>query len=526
MREMSGEETMTVIEEKFEELRKRLEESDLAGGPDKIAKQHEAGKMTARERVLELLDEGSFEEFDKFVCHRCTDFGMAGNQIPGEGVVTGFGRINGRGVYVFAQDFTVFGGSLSFTHAQKICKVMDLAYRNGFPLIGINDSGGARIQEGVESLGGYGEVFYRNVRASGVIPQISVIMGPCAGGAVYSPAVTDFIFMTEKTSYMFITGPQVIKEVTSEIIDPESLGGARVHGKVSGVCHFHFPTEKMTLEKVKELLSFLPSSNREKPPVVATDDPWDRSVPELDAIIPENSRRPYDMKKLITPVLDNGHFFEVHEHYARNLITGFGRLNGKTVGIVANQPMWLAGCLDTEASVKCARFVRFCDSFNIPLWTLLDVPGYLPGTQQEHGGIIKHGAKILYAYAEATVPKVTLITRKAYGGAYVVMSSKHLRADINLAFPTAEIAVMGPEGAIQILFRKEIASAPDPAAKRAELIQDYVAKFASPYRAAQLGFVDQVIFPRDTRKVLIRAFEQLERKEEEKPRRKHGNIPL
>lgn len=517
---------MTALRNKFVELAKRLEESDQAGGPEKIDKQHQAGKMTARERVLALLDDGSFEEFDKFVCHRCTDFGMAGNQIPGEGVVTGFGRINGRGVYVFAQDFTVFGGSLSFTHAQKICKVMDLAYRNGFPLIGINDSGGARIQEGVESLGGYGEVFYRNVRASGVIPQISVVMGPCAGGAVYSPAVTDFIFMTEKTSYMFITGPQVIKEVTSEIIDPESLGGAKVHGKVSGVCHFHFPTEQMTLDKVKELLSFLPSSNREKPPVVSTDDPPDRMVEELDTIIPENSRKPYDMKKLIVPVLDDRHFFEVHEHFARNLITGFGRLNGKTVGIVANQPMWMAGCLDTEASVKCARFVRFCDAFNIPLWTLLDVPGYLPGTQQEHGGIIKHGAKILYAYAEATVPKVTLITRKAYGGAYVVMSSKHLRADINLAFPSAEIAVMGPEGAIQILFRKEISSAEDPKSRRSELIEDYISKFASPYRAAQLGFVDQVIFPKDTRKTLIAAFAQLENKVEEKPHRRHGNIPL
>jgi propionyl-CoA carboxylase beta chain len=517
---------MSVRDEKFEELERRLAESDQAGGPEKIDKQHQAGKMTARERVLELLDEGSFEEMDKFVAHRCTDFGMAENQIPGEGVVTGFGRVNGRGVYVFAQDFTVFGGSLSFTHAQKICKVMDLAYRNGFPLIGINDSGGARIQEGVESLGGYGEVFYRNVRASGVIPQISVIMGPCAGGAVYSPAVTDFIFMTEKTSYMFITGPQVIKQVTSEEIDAESLGGAKVHGRVSGVCHFHYPAEKATLEKVKELLSFLPDSNRVRPPVLPSDDPADRIVPELDQVIPENPRKPYDMKKLIVPVLDNGHFMEVHANYARNLITGFGRLGGKTVGIVANQPNWLAGCLDTEASVKCARFVRFCDAFNIPLWTLLDVPGYLPGTQQEHGGIIKHGAKILYAYAEATVPKVTLITRKAYGGAYVVMSSKHLRADINLAYPSAEIAVMGPEGAIQILFRKEIAEAENPQARRTELIDDYVEKFASPYRAAQLGFVDSVIFPRDTRSVLIKAFTQLENKVEEKPKRRHGNIPL
>jgi propionyl-CoA carboxylase beta chain len=517
---------MSALEAKFEELKRRLEESDAAGGPDKIAKQHKSGKMTARERVLELLDDGSFEEIDKFVSHRCTDFDMDKQIIPGEGVVTGFGRVNGRGVYVFAQDFTVFGGSLSFTHAQKICKVMDLAYRNGFPLIGINDSGGARIQEGVESLGGYGEVFYRNVRASGVIPQISIIMGPCAGGAVYSPAVTDFIFMTEKTSYMFITGPQVIKQVTSEVIDPESLGGAKVHGRVSGVCHFHYPTETETLSKVKELLSFLPDSNRAAGPVIATDDPVDREVPELDAVIPESSRHPYDMKKIIVPIMDNKHFFEVHAHYARNLITGFGRLGGKTIGVVANQPNWMAGCLDTEASVKCARFVRFCDAFNIPLWTLLDVPGYLPGTQQEHGGIIKHGAKILYAYAEATVPKVTLITRKAYGGAYVVMSSKHLRADINLAFPTAEIAVMGPEGAIQILFRKEIEAAGDPVTRRAELIEDYVEKFASPYRAAQLGFVDRVILPRDTRAVLIKAFAQLENKVDEKPQRRHGNIPL
>lgn len=517
---------MSLMEQKFEELRKRLAEADVAGGADKIAKHHKGGKMTARERVLELLDDGSFEEIDKFVVHRCSDFGMDKTVIPGEGVVTGFGRVNGRGVYVFAQDFTVFGGSLSFMHAQKICKVMDLAYRNGFPLIGINDSGGARIQEGVESLGGYGEVFYRNVRASGVIPQISVIMGPCAGGAVYSPAVTDFIFMTEKTSYMFITGPQVIKQVTSEEIDPESLGGAKVHGRVSGVCHFHFSSEKLTLEKVRELLSFIPDNNRAPAPLGPTNDPADRSTPELDAVIPENPRRPYDMKKIIVPVLDDKHFMEVHANYAKNLITGFGRLGGRTVGIVANQPNWLAGCLDTEASVKCARFVRFCDAFNIPLWTLLDVPGYLPGTQQEHGGIIKHGAKILYAYAEATVPKVTLITRKAYGGAYVVMSSKHLRADINLAYPSAEIAVMGPEGAIQILFRKEIADSPDPVARRTELIDDYVEKFASPYRAAQLGFVDRVIFPRETREVLIKAFAQLENKVEDKPKRRHGNIPL
>ncbi len=517
---------MSILDHKFQELERRLEQADQAGGPKKIDKHHQAGKMTARERILQLVDKGSFEEIDKFVVHRCVDFGMGKTHIPGEGVVTGFGRINGRGVYLFAQDFTVFGGSLSLTHAQKICKVMDLAYRNGCPLIGINDSGGARIQEGVESLGGYGEVFYRNVRASGVIPQISIIMGPCAGGAVYSPAVTDFIFMTEKTSYMFITGPQVIKQVTSEEIDSESLGGAKVHGRVSGVCHFHYPTETETLAKVRELHSFIPDSNRVCPPFVKSDDPPDRKTPELDSVIPESSRRPYDMKKIIVPTLDDKKFFEVHANYARNLITGFGRLNGKTIGIVANQPNWLAGCLDTEASVKCSRFVRFCDSFNIPLWTLLDVPGYLPGTQQEHGGIIKHGAKILYAYAEATVPKVTLITRKAYGGAYVVMSSKHLRADINLAYPTAEIAVMGPEGAIQILFRKEIEEAPDPAARRSQLIQEYIDKFASPYRAAELGFVDRVIFPRETRAVLINAFAQLENKVDEKPRRKHGNIPL
>jgi len=517
---------MVTIQEKFEELKRRLAESDMGGGDEKIARQHKAGKLTARERILELLDEGSFEEIDKFVVHRCTDFEMDKSLVPGEGVVTGFGRIAGRGVYVFAQDFTVFGGSLSMMHAQKICKVMDLAYRNGFPLLGINDSGGARIQEGVESLGGYGEVFYRNVRASGVIPQISVIMGPCAGGAVYSPAVTDFIFMAEKTSYMFITGPQVIKQVTSEEIDADSLGGAKVHGKISGVCHFYYPTEKETLAGVKELLSFLPGSNREKPPVVPTDDPPDRLLPELEVLIPDNSRRPYDMKKLIVPVLDDRHFLEVHAHYARNLITGFGRLAGKTVGVVANQPNWLAGCLDTEASVKCARFVRFCDAFNIPIWTLLDVPGYLPGTQQEHGGIIKHGAKILYAYAEATVPKVTLIVRKAYGGAYLVMASKHLRADVNLAYPSAEIAVMGPEGAIQILFRRELSQAENSEVRRAELIDDYVAKFASPYRASELGFVDSVIFPRDTRAILVKAFAQLENKVEEKPIRRHGNIPL
>ncbi len=517
---------MSTMEERLEELKKRTEESDQGGGPEKIAKHHKAGKMTARERVLELLDDGSFEEIDKFVVHRCHDFGMEKNLVPGEGVVTGFGRISGRGVYIYAQDFTVFGGSLSYTHAMKICKVMDLAYRNGVPLVGINDSGGARIQEGVESLGGYGEIFYRNVRASGVIPQISVIMGPCAGGAVYSPAVTDFIFMTEKTSYMFITGPKVIKQVTSEEIDAESLGGAKVHGRVSGVCHFHYPTEKDTLVGVKELLSFLPDSNRSPGPTIPCDDPEDRVIPELDSVIPDSPRLPYDMKKIIIPVFDNGHFLEVQANYARNLITGFGRLAGKTIGVVGNQPNWLAGCLDTEASVKCARFVRFCDAFNIPLWTLLDVPGYLPGTQQEHGGIIKHGAKILYAYAEATVPKVTLITRKAYGGAYVVMSSKHLRADLNLAYPSAEIAVMGAEGATEILFARDIKAAEDPVARRQELVDDYTSKFASPYRAAELGFVDRVIYPRDTRSVLINAFSQLENKVEEKPKRRHGNVPL
>lgn len=517
---------MSAIEAKFEELRRRLSESDAAGGPKKIQKQHKAGKMTARERVLELLDDGSFDEIDKLVSHRCTDFGMEKQVIPGDGVITGFGRVNGRGVYVFAQDFTVFGGSLSVTHAQKICKVMDLAYRNGFPLIGIKDSGGARIQEGVESLAGYGDIFYRNVRASGVIPQISVIMGPCAGGAVYSPAVTDFIFMTENTSYMFITGPQVIKQVTSETIDPEALGGAKVHGRVSGVCHFHYPNEHETLSKVKELLSFLPDCNRAVPPVIATDDPVDRATPELESVIPDSARKPYDMKKIIIPCLDNHHFLESQPNYARNMITGFGRLAGKTIGVVATQPNWLAGCLDIQASLKCARFVRFCDAFNIPIWTLLDVPGYLPGTQQEHGGIIKHGAKILYAFAEATVPKVTLITRKAYGGAYVVMSSKHLRSDINIAYPTAEIAVMGAEGAIQILFRKEIEEAENPDSWRSELMDDYVQKFASPYRAAQLGFIDAVILPRDTRSVLIKAFAQLENKLEEKPSRRHGNIPL
>lgn len=517
---------MTTIQEKFKELERRMAESEMGGGPDRVEKQHKAGKMTARERVFQLLDQGSFEEIDQFVIHRGTDFGMEENHILGDGVITGFGRINGRGVYVFAQDFTVFGGSVSFMHAQKICKVMDLAYRNGVPLIGINDSGGARIQEGVDSLAGYGEIFYRNVRNSGVIPQISVIMGPCAGGAVYSPAVMDFIFMNEKMSYMFITGPEVIKQVTNEVVDSESLGGAKVHGSKSGVCHFHFTSEKETLANVKKLLSYLPDSNRSPVPVVPTADPGDREVPELDTVILDNPRKPYDMKKIVVPVLDDGKFFEVHAHYARNLVTGFGRLAGKTVGVVANQPNWLAGCLDTEASVKCARFVRFCDAFNIPLWTLLDVPGYLPGTRQEHGGIIKHGSKTLYAYAEATVPKVTLIVRKAYGGAYIVMASKHLRADINLAYPMAEIAVMGPDAAIQILFGKEIAEADDPEARRTELIDEYVAKFATPYRAAQLGFIDRVIFPRETRRVLIKALDQLENKVEEKPFRKHGNIPL
>ena len=500
--------------------------AELGGGQDRIDKQHEAGKLTARERIDLLLDPGSFVEVDKFVTHRCTDFGMADKKVPGDGVITGYGMVDGRQIFVFAQDFTVFGGSLSGAYAQKICKIMDLAMRVGAPVIGLNDSGGARIQEGVESLAGYADIFLRNTLASGVVPQISVIMGPCAGGAVYSPAITDFIVMVKDTSYMFITGPEVIRTVTHEEVTKEALGGALAHSQKSGVAHFAADDEPASLQLVRELLSFLPGNNVDDPPVAPCEDDPARETPELADVVPDNPNKPYDMKEIIRAVVDDKHFFEVQEHYARNMIVGFARLNGRPVGIVANQPAFLAGCLDIDASVKAARFVRFCDCFNVPLITLVDVPGFLPGTSQEWGGIIRHGAKLLYAFAEATVPKITLITRKAYGGAYDVMASKHIRADMNLAYPSAEIAVMGPEGAVNIIFRNELAASKDQAGERARLVAGYRETFANPYKAAELGYVDEVIEPAKTRERLVRALEMLKNKRQENPPRKHGNIPL
>lgn len=508
----------------------RLEELNAralaGGGKERIEKQHAAGKLTARERIDLLLDPGSFVEIDRLVTHRCTDFGMDRQKIPGDGVVTGYGTVDGRKVFVFAQDFTVFGGSLSSAYAQKICKVMDLAMKVGAPVIGLNDSGGARIQEGVESLAGYAEIFLRNTLASGVIPQISAIMGPCAGGAVYSPAITDFILMVEGTSYMFITGPDVIKTVTHEEVTKEDLGGALTHSTRSGVAHFSAPDDRAALQLIRQLLSYLPSNNAENPPFVPTDDPIDREAPALDTLIPFESHKPYDIKDVITAVVDHGQFLEVQPAFAMNIVCAFARIGGRVVGIVANQPAVLAGCLDIDASVKAARFVRFCDCFNIPLVTFVDVPGFLPGTDQEYGGIIKHGAKLLFAFAEATVPKITVITRKAYGGAYDVMASKHIRADINLAYPTAEIAVMGPDGAVNIIYRKEIEQSPDPAATRARFVEEYRAKFANPFKAAELGFIDEVIYPRMTRSRIARALQLLEDKRESNPPKKHGNIPL
>ncbi|MFT3839847.1 MAG: acyl-CoA carboxylase subunit beta [Myxococcaceae bacterium] len=511
-------------------LRARLKQLEQAaeqgGGKDRIAKQHEAGKLTARERIDLFLDPGSFQELDKFVTHRATDFGMADKKIPGDGVVTGYGTVDGRQVFVFAQDFTVFGGSLSGAYAQKICKVMDMATRVGAPIIGLNDSGGARIQEGVESLAGYADIFLRNTLTSGVVPQISVILGPCAGGAVYSPAITDFIVMVKNTSYMFITGPDVIKTVTHEEVSKEALGGAVAHNQKSGVAHFAAENEQAALLMTRELLSYIPSNNNEDPPVQASDDDAFREEPELATLVPSNPNKPYDVKELIKRVVDERHFFEVAEHYAKNIVIGFGRFNGKSVGVVANNPAILAGCLDIDASVKAARFVRFCDCFNIPLVTFVDVPGFLPGTNQEWGGIIKHGAKLLYAYAEATVPKVTVITRKAYGGAYDVMASKHIRADINYAYPTAEIAVMGPDGAVNIVFRKELDGAKDAVAEKARLVAEYRDKFANPFKAAELGYIDEVIRPEQTRGKIVRALEMLKDKRQEVLPRKHGNIPL
>ncbi len=504
-----------------------LEQRALAGGGEKrVARQHAKGKMTARERIDALLDPGTFEEYDQLKTHRCTHFGMEQSKIPGDGVVTGHGTIEGRRVFVFAQDFTVFGGSLSSAYAEKICKIMDTAMRVGAPVIGLNDSGGARIQEGVESLAGYADIFLRNTLASGVVPQISAIMGPCAGGAVYSPAITDFTIMVEQSSYMFITGPDVIRSVTHEEVTQEALGGARTHATQSGVCHLTAPDEHAAIDEIRTLLSYLPQNNTEDAPFVATDDPPDREDAALDTLVPDNPNKPYDIKGIIEILADDGLFFEIQPAYATNMVIGFCRLGGRSVGVVANQPMVLAGCLDIGASVKAARFVRFCDAFNIPLVTLVDVPGFLPGTDQEWNGIIKHGAKLLYAFAEATVPKVTLITRKAYGGAYDVMASKHIRADVNYAWPTAEIAVMGPEGAVNIIHRKTLAEADDPDARRAELVDDYRATFANPFKAAELGYIDAVIRPRTTRARLIRSLAMLEGKVDRNPPKKHGNIPL
>jgi propionyl-CoA carboxylase beta chain len=509
---------------RIEEVHRRHAAAEEGGGAQRREKQHKEGKLAARERVELLLDEGTFEEMDKLVQHRCRDFGMDQQVIPGDGLVTGFGRVNGRPVYVFAQDFTVFGGSLSETNAQKICKIMDLALKTGAPIVGLNDSGGARIQEGVVSLGGYADIFLRNTLASGVVPQISAIMGPCAGGAVYSPAITDFVFMVEGTSYMFVTGPDVIKTVTHEDVTKEELGGSMTHNSVSGVGHFVSKNDAECIQTIRELLSFLPQNNRDDPPRRACSDPVERADAELDRIVPAESNLPYDMKDVIHRVVDDGWFFEVHEHWAQNLVVGFARLDGRPLGIVANQPAVLAGCLDINSSVKGARFVRFCDAFNIPLITFEDVPGFLPGTGQEFGGIIRHGAKLLYAYAEATVPKITVITRKAYGGAYCVMGSKHLRADVNLAWPTAEIAVMGAEGAVNIVYRRELEETGGEI--RPQKIAEFNDRFANPFVAAERGYIDDVIEPRETRKRLILALRMLETKVDTMPKKKHGNIPL
>jgi len=500
--------------------------AELGGGEDRLARQHEGGKLTARERMALLFDPGTFEELDKLVTHRCQDFGMQAQIIPGDGVVAGHGKVDGRQVYAFAQDFTVFGGSLSETNAAKICKVMDLAVRMGAPIVGLNDSGGARIQEGVMSLGGYADIFLRNTLASGVVPQISAIMGPCAGGAVYSPAITDFNIMVKGTSYMFVTGPDVIKTVTHEDVTKEELGGAMTHNQKSGVAHFAAENDRECLALIRELLGFLPSNNLDDAPRVATADPIDREDAALDTLVPANPYQPYDMLDLIHAIADDGYFLEVHRHYAQNIIVGFARMGGRSVGIVANQPAHLAGTLDIDASVKGARFVRFCDAFNIPLVTLEDVPGFLPGTVQEFGGIIRHGAKLLYAFAEATVPKVTVIARKAYGGAYCVMSSKHIRTDFNYAWPVAEIAVMGPEGAVNILYRRELESGSDAAARRAEKTAEFRDTFANPYVAAARGFIDEVILPRTTRRKIISALEACSNKRDKNPPKKHGNIPL
>ena len=512
--------------DRLEELRRRNREAEAGGGEERIERQHREGKLTARERAELLVDPGTFEEFDKLVTHRCLDFGMEKNLVPGDGVITGHGLVDGRPIFLFAQDFTVFGGSLSETYAAKICKIMDLAMRVGAPIVGLNDSGGARIQEGVVSLAGYADIFLRNTLASGVVPQISAIMGPCAGGAVYSPAITDFNVMVEKTSYMFITGPDVIRTVTHEKVSKEKLGGAMTHNEVSGVAHFAARDDRACLALIRDLLGYLPSNNQSDPPLRESGDDPLREDPGLDRMIPGSPNQPYDMKDLIHRVLDGNRFLEVHALFARNIVVGFGRLGGRTVGIVANQPAVLAGTLDIDASVKGARFVRFCDAFNVPLVVFEDVPGFLPGTAQEFGGIIRHGAKLLYAFAEATVPKITVITRKSYGGAYCVMASKHIRTDLNFAYPTAEIAVMGPEGAVSIIHRRDLAAAEDPEKFREGKVEEFREKFANPYVAAQRGFVDEVIEPRLTRRKLILGLALLATKRDQNPPRKHGNIPL
>ena len=510
------------MKENIKELERKKAAAKLGGGEERIKKQHAKGKLTARERLEILLDEGSFQELDMFVEHRAVDFDMDKQKIPGDGVVTGYGKINGKLVYVFSQDFTVFGGSLSETHAEKICKIMDHAVRNGAPLIGLNDSGGARIQEGVVSLGGYAEVFKRNVLASGVIPQISLVMGPCAGGAVYSPSMTDFIFMVEDSSYMFVTGPDVVKTVTHEEVTAEELGGASTHSQKSGVADLTFENDRDALLMTREFMSYLPQSNQEYPETIECSDSIDREESALDTLVPQDPSNQYDIKEVIHKVADDGDFFELQPKYAQNIVTGFIRLNGSSIGVVANQPLVLAGCLDINSSIKAARFVRFCDAFNIPILTLVDVPGFMPGTSQEYGGIIKHGAKLLFAYAEATVPKVTLITRKAYGGAYDVMSSKHIGGDINFAWPSAEIAVMGPKGAVEIIFRQDIGDDK----KIEKRTQEYTEKFANPFIAASRGYIDDVIMPNNSRKKLIESFEMLKNKQQENPWRKHDNIPL
>jgi len=512
---------MQTLEEQYKEFEKKNDLAELGGGLDKIAKQHKAGRKTARERIAMLLDPNTFVEMDKMVTHRCHDFGMSKNKVLGDGMVTGYGKIDGRLVFVFAQDFTVFGGTMSRANADKVMKVMDTAMKVGAPVIGLNDSGGARIQEGVESLAGYADIFYRNVMASGVIPQISAILGPCAGGAVYSPAMTDFIFMVKDTSYMFVTGPEVIKTVTHEEVTMDELGGAMTHNSKSGVAHFAAENDEQALMMIRELMGFLPSNNMEDPPTKPCTDDIMRMDEKLQTVVPADPNKPYDMKDIITTVIDNHNFFEVAPHYAMNILTGFARMGGKPVGIVANQPAYLAGVLDINSSIKAARFVRFCDCFNIPLITFVDVPGFLPGTNQEFGGIIKHGAKLLYAFSEATVPKITLITRKAYGGAYDVMSSKHIGADVNFVYPTGEIAVMGPEGAVNIIHKGRLAEE-----ERAAAVDDYRKTFASPYKAAELGYVDEIIYPKETRLKLIQALELTQNKSKTNPPKKHGNIPL